>query len=259
MRRKYLIAIAATAILAASPVLAADMELKAPPIPVAPSWTGFYVGLNGGGGWDQNSWTFPTAQFFTAAANQGFVTNPSGGVAGGQIGYNFQIGQWVLGVEFAGDWSGISQRLVGPVTPAFPLDTYTTRIQDYETLTARVGYAPAWPGYGPGNWLWYAKAGGATGGVNFNGASGAPVSGVTFSDTQRLIGVTAGAGVEFMWASHFVLGVEYDYIALSRDPVNTTATCTTPAICGAGFTTPVTANSGIFGISTVVGRLSYKF
>jgi outer membrane immunogenic protein len=253
---KNLFAIAAITVLTGSQALAADMALKAPPLPEVPSWTGFYIGLNGGGGWDHNSWTFPTAQFFTTAANQGFVTNPNGGIFGGQIGYNFQIGPWVLGVEFAGDWSGLSQTLVGPVTPAFPFDSYTTKIQDIETFTARVGYAPGW--YGPGNWLWYAKAGGATGGVNFSGVSGLPVAGVAFSDTQRLVGATAGAGLELMWASHIVVGVEYDYIALSRDPVNTTATCTLVA-CGLGGTTPVTANSGLFGISTVVGRLSYKF
>jgi hypothetical protein len=62
-----------------------------------------------------------------------------------------------------------------------------------------------------------------------------------------------------MLSSHFVLGVEYDYIALFTEPFHATGTCTTPATCGAGFTTPVDVNSGVFGISSVVGRLSYKF
>lgn len=126
--RKYLIAMAATATLAASPVLAADMELKAPPLPVMPPWAGSYIGINGGGGWDHNTWTFPTLQFFNTAVNQGFATNPNGGVAGGQMGYNFQFGQWVIGLEVAGDWSGMRQTLIGPVTPVFPLDSFTTKI-----------------------------------------------------------------------------------------------------------------------------------
>jgi outer membrane immunogenic protein len=257
--RKYLIAMAATATLAASPVLAADMELKAPPLPVMPPWAGSYIGINGGGGWDHNTWTFPTLQFFNTAVNQGFATNPNGGVAGGQMGYNFQFGQWVIGLEVAGDWSGMRQTLIGPVTPVFPLDSFTTKIQDYETFTARLGFAPGWSGYGTGSWLLYVKGGGASGSVNFSGLSGAPVSGVTFSTTQRLGGGTVRAGVEFMLSSHFVLGVEYDYIALFTEPFHATGTCTTPATCGAGFTTPVDVNSGVFGISSVVGRLSYKF
>jgi len=203
--RKYLIAMAATATLAASPVLAADMELKAPPLPVMPPWAGSYIGINGGGGWDHNTWTFPTLQFFNTAVNQGFATNPNGGVAGGQMGYNFQFGQWVIGLEVAGDWSGMRQTLIGPVTPVFPLDSFTTKIQDYETFTARLGFAPGWSGYGTGSWLLYVKGGGASGSVNFSGLSGAPVSGVTFSTTQRLGGGTVGAGVEFMLSSHFVL------------------------------------------------------
>jgi outer membrane immunogenic protein len=157
--RKYLIAMAATATLAASPVLAADMELKAPPLPVMPPWAGSYIGINGGGGWDHNTWTFPTLQFFNTAVNQGFATNPNGGVAGGQMGYNFQFGQWVIGLEVAGDWSGMRQTLIGPVTPVFPLDSFTTKIQDYETFTARLGFAPGWSGYGTGSWLLYVKGG----------------------------------------------------------------------------------------------------
>jgi outer membrane immunogenic protein len=251
--------IIAAGLLAGTPALAADMALKAPPLPVAGPWSGFYVGLNGGAGWDHNTWSFPFAQFYNTAPGQSFATNPNGGVAGGQVGYNLQFGQWVVGFEVAGDWSGLKQTLVGPVTPAFPLDSFTTKVQDYETFTARLGYAPGWPGNGPANWLLYVKGGGASGSVNFSGLSGAPVSGVAFSNTQRLGGGTVGAGVEFMWARHFVLGVEYDYIALAAAPFQATATCTTAATCGAGFTTPVNFNSGVFGISTVVGRLSYKF
>src|ERR1700728_643493 len=104
--RTRLIVIAATAILGGSPVLAADMALKAPPIPLVPIWSGWYFGANGGGGWENNTWTVAAAQFFATAAGQSFGTNPNGGIAGGQFGYNYQFGRWVVGGEFMGDWSG---------------------------------------------------------------------------------------------------------------------------------------------------------
>ncbi len=258
--KKILLAIAAVAALTGSHALAADLPVPGPPPPpVAPPWAGFYIGINGGEGWGHETWTFPSVQFFNTKANQSFTTNPNGAVLGGQAGYNFQMGPWVVGVEITGDWSGLSQTLVGPVTPVFPTDKFTTKVQDYETFTARLGYAPGWGGFGAGGLLWYVKAGGATAGVNLNAISGPPISGVTFSNSQRLGGGTVGGGLEFMWTPHFVFGVEYDYIALAPGSFSRSAACTAPGTCAPGFTTPMTVNSGIFGISSVVGRLSYKF
>jgi len=250
--KKAALGIIAIAALIGTPVLAADMALKALPPPSPPTWAGWYVGINGGGGREQNNWSFPVDQFFTTAAGQGFSTNPSGGLVGGHFGYNAQWGQWVVGAEFDGDWTGLSQTLVGPVTPTYPLDSYTTKLYDLETLTLRVGYAP-------GQWLWYGKGGIATGTVNLNVVSGAPVAGVAFSNTQRQWGPTAGAGVEYMFAPHFVIGVEYDFAALSSESISTNASCNGAATCTGSTVNPVTMNSGTFGISTVVGRASYKF
>jgi outer membrane immunogenic protein len=139
--KKGLLSMAAVAALVGTPALAADMALKAPPPPPAPIWSGWYFGANGGGGWENATWTFPTVQFFATAAGQSFSTNPNGGIAGGQFGYNYQFGHWVVGGEFMGDWSGLSQKVVGPV-PAFPFDSYTTKLSDLESLTLRFGYAP---------------------------------------------------------------------------------------------------------------------
>jgi outer membrane immunogenic protein len=248
MKGKLLV-IAAIAALTGSQALAADMALKAPLLPPPPLWTGWYVGVNGGGGWEHNDWTFPTTQFF-AVAGQGFSTNPTGGVAGGQIGYNYQVGRWVIGGEFDGDWSGLKQTVVGPIPP-FAADSYTTKLYDLESLTLRFGYAPA-------NWLLYGKVGIATGTVNLSALSGVPVAGVAFSNSQRQWGPTLGVGLEYMLTPHFVVGLEYDFTALGGESVSSTATCTAVALC-AGVVTPVTINGGVVDISTVTGRVSYKF
>jgi outer membrane immunogenic protein len=55
---------------------------KAPPPPPPPGWTGFYIGVNGGGGWNQNTGRSDELGF-------GNILKPSGGLAGGQIGYNW--------------------------------------------------------------------------------------------------------------------------------------------------------------------------
>src|SRR5687768_13115337 len=59
------------------------------------NWTGFYVGINGGGAWGESSWT-STGNF-----------DVSGGLFGATIGYNWQQGPWVFGLEGDLDWSNI--------------------------------------------------------------------------------------------------------------------------------------------------------
>src|SRR5207249_504288 len=80
------------------------------------NWSGLYVGVNGGWGFGTSSHT--DANFGLATA--GFGVN--GGLAGGTIGYNYQIGQWVLGLEGDLDWAHIA----GSATPlgAVNYDSY---------------------------------------------------------------------------------------------------------------------------------------
>lgn len=126
---KALIGIAAIAALIGTPVLAADMPLKAPPPPApAWNWTGFYVGINGGADWFDKSWYVPDTPTniaggcalpgcnFSAGSH-----SSSGGLLGGQAGFNYQINRWVLGVEAQGDWThlqGSNQVTVIPTSIA---------------------------------------------------------------------------------------------------------------------------------------------
>src|SRR5690242_9518266 len=101
----------AAAILFPGVASAADMAVKARPLPPpAPifTWTGFYIGVNGGwafDGWDDNTGNLVAfTPDFTAAVTAGGTprhlgVKHEGGFGGGQIGYNWQAGQFVFGVE----------------------------------------------------------------------------------------------------------------------------------------------------------------
>src|SRR5882672_9740960 len=90
------------ALLAAQCANAADLSVaplyKAPPPAAAPAydWSGFYLGINGGGGWGHSNWD---------ANATGIRT--SGELVGGTAGYNWQLGGAVLGVEGDIDWANL--------------------------------------------------------------------------------------------------------------------------------------------------------
>src|SRR5499427_8202777 len=96
-----------------------------PPPPLFYNWTGLYVGVHAGGGW----------------ADLGVGDTGSGFLAGGQIGYNYQIGpQWVLGVEADIAGTGIKNNLLTVLTPSGPI-TADFKWNTLTTLTPRFGYA----------------------------------------------------------------------------------------------------------------------
>jgi outer membrane immunogenic protein len=88
------------------------------------NWTGFYVGLNGGGGFGHSNWD---------AFATGFDT--TGGLVGGTVGYNYQMGQVVFGLEGDGDWSNLrgSGLCAGP--------SCETRNNWLATARGRLGYS----------------------------------------------------------------------------------------------------------------------
>src|SRR5258707_15229574 len=104
MRTKlwYGIGLLASIVAGAGSAVAADLAVKAPPPGVMPAylsdWAGFYIGINGGGGWGDI--TIPN--FFRGGGE--LKTSPSGGLFGGHAGYNWQYGSGVARVE--GDFDG---------------------------------------------------------------------------------------------------------------------------------------------------------
>ena len=226
MFKKLFFATAALA-LVSSPGLAADLPLKAPPA-YAPafSWTGCYVGANGGYGWGHNHSTLavsadPASQaFFGSAFALGgvppyFVENNRGGVAGGQVGCNQQYGSVVMGFETDLDWAGLkgSQTINLPngtngLVPTF--NSAGSELQWLGTIRARIGYTPA------DHWLVYGTGGLAYGGVNYNTSILGPASNdfQVLSTTRTEVGWTIGAGVEWAFNNDWTFKAEYLYVDL---------------------------------------------
>src|SRR5215475_2125641 len=123
----------------AAPASAADLAprpyVKAPPPVVAPiyDWTGFYIGANGGWGSSHNCWDFVTAG---GAVIADACRDASGGVIGGQIGYRWQTGQFVFGLEGQGDWADLSSTRVSLIAPAF---STRTRVDGIGLFTGQIG------------------------------------------------------------------------------------------------------------------------
>src|SRR5262245_49283072 len=116
--KKFFLAVISLAAGTMGTAIAADMPVKAAPPMYTPfyNWTGFYVGINGGGGWSHESWT---------DNGIGAVTHRSkGGMFGGQLGYRWQMNQFVVGVEGTEDWARLKDSVtVLGLTENFKVDT----------------------------------------------------------------------------------------------------------------------------------------
>jgi outer membrane immunogenic protein len=224
--KRLLIAISAAASLLATGAFAADLPAKAPvytkaPVYVEPvyDWTGFYIGGNLGYSWGRSSDTSTLANAAgTVLLTTSDKSNLDGIVGGGQIGYNWQMQNWVFGLE--ADIQGTGEKgsrafsittfnpfailFVPPVTTPF---TLTQKIDWFGTVRGRIGIL-ATPKV-----LLYATGGLAYGEVNSNEAVGGPVPGV-FSQNNTNVGWTLGAGIEGVIAPNWTARLEYLYVDL---------------------------------------------
>ena len=126
MRQLLVGSVAVASLALAGSAVAADMPVKAPidkaPPPVQSHWTGFYIGANGGAGWGQSCWTLLGSVPPAGPVQDEGCHDLSGGLFGAQAGFNWQVGNWVLGVEGQGDWT----RLTG--TTVLPSETFLSPI-----------------------------------------------------------------------------------------------------------------------------------
>jgi outer membrane immunogenic protein len=167
---------------------AADMAVKAPPPPVEPAftWTGGYLGINGG--WAEDH-TGTTAINFVQPAGNGWL-------GGGHGGFNFQSSWFVIGGEFDADY----MRINASAPCANAAFTCNTTLQDQASIRARAGVAFD-------RVLVYATGGLAL--TNYNGNTTVNATGATFPGNSSRVGWIAGGGVEYAVTRNIILGVEY--------------------------------------------------
>jgi outer membrane immunogenic protein len=222
---KTLIAIA---VLTSVPVVAAsaaDMPMKSaaavPYTAAAYNWTGLYVGVQAGWAWGTEQTTDNTGSTSVPPGFQGGPTNLKGALGGLYGGYNYQINQYLVGIDYDFSWADAT----GNSTDIGPLNGHTLRHSDdmdwITTVTGRLGYTS-------NNLLLFAKGGWAW--ARFDGSTvnslGAAVFGTSASSETR-DGWTVGAGVEYGVTPHVSLKLEYDYVGF--ETANFTSTDTSAA------------------------------
>ena len=201
----------------AVPALAADLAAR--PYTKAPSaiattynWSGFYLGLNGGAAWSRDCW-------FSVNQNLGEGCNsPTGGMVGGQVGFNWQWQSLVLGVEGSGDWAGLSagHLTTSPFTNPAAHVILNGEINHIESVTGRIGAAF-------NNVLVYGKGGAAWIGSKYN-ENAFGVLATAANATQS--GWVAGVGVEYGFSPNISAALEYDYYDFGNPTLPFTAVAT---------------------------------
>ncbi len=271
-------AAAALTVAGAFAAQAADLPTrKEAPVPVfVPppfTWTGFYIGVNAGGIWNSggNSQTtlfagsipFASFQLANVFPNGSLGSSNSGFIGGGQAGYNWQTGAFVLGVETDFDGTTLHKDInvigVNFIEPVRGLNDFFTanssiRLNWLGSTRARVGYVVT-----PDNRLMlYGTGGFAYGGGSANLNVFDAVNGWGFTTNgggKTRTGWTAGGGVEYAWTNNITFGAEYLYYNLGTRYINTF-----PNVAASTFFGPVSSSTRIkFDGSVVRARLNYKF
>jgi outer membrane immunogenic protein len=247
MNKLLLTGLAFTA-LAAGPAMAADMPVKARAVPVAvASWTGLYVGINGGGAVSQVCGTvLPPAVAGGLALTGGLATDlgcayATGAFGGAQVGFNWQAGSWVFGVEATGDWGNLdgANTFLAPNTGFRGSD----RVRSFAQANARLGYLVS------PTVLLYVKGGGGWVRNEYTVASTAAPFAVVATASENRSGWVGGAGFEYMWLPNVTIGIDYTYMGLGTKNVTFTT------VAGlAGDTVAISQN-----LQALTVKLNYKF
>jgi outer membrane immunogenic protein len=244
--------VASVACAIAAPAMAADLSARPvykAPAPVGEavfSWTGFYIGGNIGAKWGRFDETLSgpnnSVTFSRGDSNTEFV-------GGGQIGYLWQTGQFVFGIE--GDIDATRLRDSVTVGTAFgpfvPGDTLSVRNDWQSSVRGRVGWAFD-------RMMLYVTGGGAWANLKATGTfvPSGTVPGLTVTRDKTAFGWTLGGGVDYMLTGGWSLGAEYRFTRFDRENEGTLGTLLTVP------PTPITATTSL-DTHEVTARVSYHF
>jgi outer membrane immunogenic protein len=199
---------------------AADLPIPAPvamPVPVLFTWSGCYIGVEGGGIWGHSE-VVRTGGLSASMTGQYSLT---GGIAGGTLGCNVQLSNFVVGIENDYSWTDKKGSALD-LAPFDPTVTHTTRESWIDTLRGRFGWTPV------ERFMVYATAGIAAVGTHLDVSS--PTLGIVTESKSRL-GWTVGGGGEWAaWSGPFgdlTFKLEYLHIGFRPDTY-----FSTPAIVG---------------------------
>jgi len=240
--KKLLLFTTAIIALGAAPAVAADLPArpytKAPPV-FAPiyDWSGFYIGINGGGGSSHKCWDFIDDAGF---ANPEGCHNATGGTFGGQIGYRWQMASWVFGLEAQGNWADFRGDNIS-IIPLFSTDRNQSRIDAFGLFTGQVGYA--W-----NNALLYVKGGAAVTDDRYR-IFDVPTGLLDDRANETRWGGVVGVGFEYGFAPSLSVGFEYDHMFMGSKDVSFTSVTGAFAVIDR-----ILQDVDIFSV-----RLNYKF
>jgi outer membrane immunogenic protein len=220
--------------------LARQMPVKAPPpAPPVPvwNWTGFYVGANAGYTWSDHgvdlsptSGDVPALISSTGQVPGSINLKRDGFIGGGQIGYNWQFTNWLVGLEADVQGTSVNNTaLVHTAVPGmFPVDnTVSSKLEALGTVRGRIGFLPHT------NWLIFVTGGLAYGEVK-NSATIFDFLPLSFSgnSSEWKTGWTLGGGTEWAFARNWSAKVEYLYYDLGKTTVTLSRVVGDPAFGG---------------------------
>jgi len=216
MRRQFLLASVGTIALTGS-AFAADLPISPPPpVPIF-TWTGAFIGGQIGYAWDSGNLNYSGFDPRTGLAfTTGLGGSPNGVIGGAHVGYNYQIDQWVFGLEGSVDGTSITNTVTGAF-PAFGGSAITASTNSDIQGSIRGRFGIAWD-----RALIYATGGVAFGGFNSNYAFAGNTSGIHAIDgghsfyasnsfSNNRVGWTVGGGVDYAVTNNWSIFAEYRY------------------------------------------------
>ena len=218
--------------------------MKAPAMAPIYSWTGCYIGANAGGGSDHE--TFYDVDPKNLPHYDLGSEHAAGAMGGGQVGCDYQAGNWVIGAQGlfdATDFKGSNHVEPAFGAPQFPnVFDLSSRVSWLATATARIGYAVQ------PQMLVYAKGGAAWMRSDLKDAIAVMLIINSYTGAETRTGWTVGAGIEYLIAANWSVFAEYSHMDFGTGTLNTTLI---------GFPVPDPIRVG-HRIDTVMLGLNYR-